>query len=70
MNAISSAAPCHIRISWDDEQESRVPVIAWTLDNEGVPLPWYLWNGDIFSLVADPELPEGAFAVELMNGPA
>lgn len=49
MNAISSAAPCHVRIG-----NVLYDVICWTVDPDGGPIPWINYDGAITSLYGLP----------------
>lgn len=51
MNSISSAAPCHVLVNWGaDKTPSRHDVVCWVLDDYQNPVPYFVVEGDLYSL--------------------
>lgn len=73
MNAISSAAPCHVLVSpkGSDPVPSRHDVICWTIDDgDGTPCPWILYDGEVVSVWDLRNRTWKVSAVTMRGGPA
>ena len=72
MNAISSAAPCHVSFVEHGAGIVRHDVVCWTVDEMGVPVPWIVRGGRLYDwdrlpLHLKPELRPGTAAEAAPN---